>query len=72
MAGKHSAVAAAGEVPSLAVLSPPIFLDRKALSEGSSPGATFDPSVTSADMDTLANRFMATVEVRWLEIDART
>jgi hypothetical protein len=69
---KHSAVAAAGEMPSLAVLSPRIFLDRKALPKGSSPGATFDPSVTSADMDSLANRFMATVEVRLLEIDAQT
>ena len=67
---QHSAIAAAGEVPSLAVLSPRIFLNRKNKQAQSNAGgatappvATFDPSVTSSDLDQLADRFMATLEV---------
>ena len=83
---QHSAIAAAGEVPSLAVLSPRIFLNRnkKPESQGSANGAassssstnappvaTFDPSVTSEDMDRLADRFMATLEVFCLPMELK-
>jgi hypothetical protein len=43
-------VVAAGEVPSLAVLSPRILVSRD--------GAAVDPALTAADLDVVAHRFL--------------
>jgi hypothetical protein len=57
MLGQHPLVAMAGEVPSLATLSPRIYVERDPATKRLTK-ATFDPSVTVKDMDDIASAFM--------------